>query len=184
MSALISEMMFSVELTMCLSLGAWGINNPLYLYGNSWRHKGSRVYKKKKVLIKKKLWNKTYQNEITLKSYLHLYSLRLHCCNVGDSICGAHRRYNLKVLLVSMMRTHWFAASQNKLAIRCDSVVQDSVVFAGVLTLQPCGCLSGCAHRWRAPARVYPSDPGAELAPPAGLWDGKQGQSFKFRPPP
>lgn len=61
---------------------------------------------KKKEALEQNIRNKTYQNEITLKSYLHLYSLRLHCCNVGDSICGAHRRYNLKVLLVSMMRTN------------------------------------------------------------------------------
>ena len=40
---------------------------------------------------------------------------------------------------------------------------------AAVLTLQPCGCLSGCARRWRAPARVYPSDPEAAPAPPAAL---------------
>lgn len=45
---------------------------------------------------------------------------------------------------------------------------------AAELTLQPCGCLSGCAHRLKGPARVYPSGPEATLAPPTGLVGEKQ----------
>lgn len=55
---------------------------------------------------------------------------------------------------------------------------------AAELTLQPCGCLSGCAHRLKGPARVYPSGPEATLAPPTSLVEEKQGQRFKDHSPP
>lgn len=54
---------------------------------------------------------------------------------------------------------------------------------AAELTLQPCGCLSGCAHRLKGPARVYPSGPEATLAPPTGLVGEKQGQRFRRHSP-
>lgn len=55
---------------------------------------------------------------------------------------------------------------------------------AAGLTLQPCGCLSGCAHRLKGPARVYPSGPEATPAPPTSLVEEKQGQRSKHHSPP
>lgn len=52
---------------------------------------------------------------------------------------------------------------------------------ASVLTLQPCGWLSGCARRLKEPARVYPSGPAAAPAPLASLEDTKQGQGSRVK---
>lgn len=113
-------------------------------------------------------------------SNLHLYSPRRSCCSVGNSICREHRRPWAKMKFVisasfSLIGLFLFSSCVDQLCrTECCS-----------LTPQPCRCLSGCARRWRAPARVCPSDPGAALAPPADLRDEKRwkGQNFQVRLP-